>query len=194
MPANKLTRKESAMTPMSKKEAEERLLAIEKEVATLRQIINTPEKAPSLLFYPPEGNSYYQITSTNYGKLCILENAISYREKDQYVGSGNIFQSQEIAEEYAHAFNTFLLLRHQPGTVPADANEQWLIKLDLNTLKIRTVLTRALAWKLGRLTPCFSSQQAALDAVETVGVSAIVHMFNTFQHCKPFMQKESESC
>ena len=31
------------MTPISKKEAEERLLAIEKEVTVLRQIINTPE-------------------------------------------------------------------------------------------------------------------------------------------------------
>ena len=61
------------MTPMSKKEAEERLCVIEKEVAALRQIINTPEKAPSLLLCPPEGSPYYQIESDNYGKLCILE-------------------------------------------------------------------------------------------------------------------------
>src|SRR5690606_13974996 len=106
---------------MDKTKALERLTALESEASALRKIIEAPEPAPSLLTKPKlRSRVYYWAVGHTTGGGTLTTNSLQACSLDPEVYvTGNIFQTEALAQSYAEAIDTMLLLRHQPGTVPA---------------------------------------------------------------------------
>lgn len=180
---------------MDKSKALERLSALESEAQELRKIIEAPEPPPSLLTKPEPGiiQEYYCITSDlearrgsqMYGFEASTESVCFYTH-------GNLFQNVELASNYAKAFDTFLLLRHQPGTEPASNYAQYQLELDRarvssDTIDYKEFFVDAIArsiltTKANKFSPCFATLKDAERAKETIGQERLMHMFKTFHH------------
>lgn len=162
---------------MNKTEALTRLDALEAEARKLREITDAPESMPALL--PPDGTC---TISTCLGRFVGFASKYSSVDLDET----NRFPDVQTATDYAHAINTLLLLRHQPGTVPAKEHvTQWVVECDpayLNQLKANSFTQACI--KLSKLSPCFDSPNAAAAAIDIVGQDAILRMFRTFHHFK----------
>lgn len=172
---------------MDKSKALERLNALESEAKELRKIIEAPEAASSLLTKPVPLSSqayYWSLTHDAYdGTVSFQTSSRKAVVATEYSG-GNIFQSQELTEAYAEAFDTMLLLRHQPGTVTATWNlTQWVIQpSDDHMLTLEVDDWIGLASKSGFISPCFATESDALRAIKTVGEERILRMFKTLHH------------
>lgn len=170
---------------MNKTEALERLDAIELQAAELRRTINAPDLAPSLLTKPKpgSGDEYYGLDGYSTAPMGARMYLARETRMDKY-SHGNIFQSKELAASYAEAIETMLLLRHQLGTVPAGQWAQWMVEAsqDCATMVVRCVARTDMLSKIGKVSPCFSTERAARDAIDTIGPARILRMFKTFHH------------
>lgn len=173
--------KEKALQQL--KELESKSAEIEVEVAKLRKIIEAPDPAPSLLTKPVPGGCarYWTLSDGGFIELVArVKTAVS--GNPNYYTHGNIFQSEELAQAYADAIDTMLMLRHQPGTCPPSAKKnQWMIwpsDEKCNSLEFFTFYY--LASKCSMISPCFNSKDDALQAIEVVGKTRILNMFKTF--------------
>lgn len=168
---------------MDKSKTLERLNALESEAKELRKIIEAPEQPPSLLTKPEPGiqDITYRVSATGYGRLRSYTGAIVASNDGPY-NHGNNFQSEELADAYAEAFDTLLLLRHQPGTVAPTGAIQWLISVNFYLTTCSTLMEDNKFKKLTRITPCFASEEHAKQAIETVGEERILRMFKTLHH------------
>ena len=104
-------------------------------------------------------------------------------EDPKYYEGFAIFQSEEQAQAYAQALNTFLALRHQPGTVPPSQDHlQWSISVEEDFKFIADKGWWNLESKLLSIFPCFEYQKDATAAIEAIGQDALAHMVKTFGH------------
>lgn len=169
---------------MDKQQALAELAALKERADALEKIINAPEVAPSLLTKPEPGGGkrYYTIC----GRAKRITEAEQYHTNDpnpEVYKHGNIFTDLEIAEAYAEAVDTMLLLRHQPGTVAAkEGKEQFVIDIEGVSLRPFICPLEDLDMKAGYLSPCFITRKHAQDAVDAIGADRIVRMFKTFHH------------
>lgn len=165
---------------MNKQQALDRLSALENEAKALRDIIEAPEKQDSLLTKPvPESDEKYYTIGGIPPLGGFTPIARTARTLENKCLGGNFFQSQEIAGHYAKALNTFLLLRHQPGTdVPSDGRGQWFIELHEDNLLIGMVCR--IEYKINGISPPFTTRYFAEQAINAVGKDNIIHMFKTF--------------
>lgn len=101
-----------------------------------------------------------------------------------YEGTGgkHPFQSRELAENYAKAFNTFLKLRHQAGTVPSTLSPQYIIEWNFSEEGELIVVSSDLFYKFNTWSPCFEDKEAAEKAIEVITKDRIIHMVKTFSH------------
>ena len=168
---NKLAEMQCSIADLQKNISE-----AQKQAEELQKQINEPEKPNALLerVEAGVGNSYYTVTGYN----SVAYNQSNTDKEETY--KGNSFTTQEQAENYRKAFETFLELRRCTGTVKVKNNvEQYTIGLEYD-LSICTRSYRGLDSKGECLSPCFSTGTAALNAIETVGEENILHMFKTF--------------
>lgn len=91
----------------------------------------------------------------------------------------NSFQSGHISQAYAKAFETFLLLRHQPGTVKAEDGIQWLIRAREEG-GVYSDNFWCDSYKVDYISPCFKTKEHAEAAIQTIGEEQLMQMFNTF--------------
>lgn len=170
---------------MDKTAALTRLNALESEAQALRKILEAPEPAASLLTKPEPGNNdtYWAVGRTcgptyslSVGKMCATERDL------QAYSHGNLFQSKELAQAYAEAIDTMLLLRHQPGTVPAADLSQVYINTKDSGARCNTATDSNIFSKMYRLSPCFAIHEQAQAAIDVVGEQRILRMFKTFHH------------
>lgn len=172
------------------KELQAQAASIQIEVQTLRKIMEAPD---SLLTKPVPGSKQdYWIVGSGGPDGFNVEWCGAYTKEPEPYSSGNIFQSEECAENYAKAMDTLLLLRHQPGTEPAkDTRTQFVIEPDWQlseegnpSLYIKARELGGLIYKMARVSPCFKTMKDAKNAIEVVGAEAILHMFKTLHHVK----------
>lgn len=170
---------------MDKTQALARLTALESEALALRKIIEAPEPAKSLLTKPEPGSgkTYFAVTGNGisplhtYAYTAIATSPSAYQQ-------GSIFQTQTLAEAYAQAIETMLLLRHQPGTVPANSGTY---VLRVVTHYGQPILIKPDTWNstgfvASFISPCFDTEADAIAAINTVGEERILRMFKTFHH------------
>jgi len=171
---------------MDKSKALERLAALESEAKALRKIIEAPEVPTSLLTKPePEsGETHWEMfCSPQCGSLTGRSVSAGRASAYHYI-HGNIFQTSDLVENYSNAFNTFLLLRHQPGTVPTSNHTQFLIEMWVSC-GVPVVEPQARtdeASKMSKISPSFVTEEAAKRAIKTIGKNRLMHMFRTFHH------------
>ena len=136
---------------MNKEQALEKLDALEKEAQALRKIIEAPERLLEV------GDPYYT-----------------------YMCSIKVCPDRDITEEYHKAFNTFIQLRQQEGSEPANGGaDQYYIRLNRHGEVIIDFLYGKNS-KTQLISPCFKTWTYAENAINFVGKEAITHMFNTF--------------
>lgn len=161
---------------MNKPEAIARLDALEAEARKLREIIDAPD-VDGL----PLRNGGHFIETLNGGFTAYTPGCDSSHW-------ANSLPSRVCAESYATALNTFMKLRHQPGTVAARHDVlQWIIEVDypsLNRPELRIASYISLSNKTTRLSPCFNTKEAALNAAIAITRERIIDMFKTFHHVK----------
>lgn len=88
----------------------------------------------------------------------------------------NSFQDSDTAQAYAEAFNTMLGLRHCKGSVKAAGRVyQYTIDSYATVIDYTTITNKSQL-----ISPCYATEQDAINAIETVGKDAIIKMFNTF--------------
>ena len=151
----------------NKQEAKQQLEKLEAEVQKLKEIINKPEKAGSLL----EDGDYY--ISSYQGRL---EAFVLHFDTPNL----NRFPSKEIAQSYAEAFNTMLALRKCEGSVSTvNGKEQWFVRLALSLKDTETYAYPGNYSKIVTLSPSFSTKGYAQAAIDKVGKDNIIKMFKT---------------
>lgn len=174
---------------MDKSKALERLAALESEAAKLREIIEAPAPAPapSLLTKPKPGSEddYWIVEGVATEPLGWRQCCAQTHDPESYT-QGNIIQSEDLAAAYAEAFDTFLLLRHQPGTVSAgDVCFKYVIHIVDAVARgyYLSVDNVASSWlRTNQISPCFDSKESARAAIAAVGEDRILRMFKTFHH------------
>lgn len=91
------------------------------------------------------------------------------------------FGTIELAESYSKAFETFIKLRQCKGSEAAEGQEeQWMLEPMDDTVHIEH--WNSLDVKIKQLSPCFSTEEYAQAAIESVGEENILQMFKTFSH------------
>jgi len=171
------------MNNTTKQQALDKIKQLQEEMKKLEQIVNAPEEVGSLL-YKNARNSYepdYSISwSASTGLFHTFNVDKCMRNPPK---ASTTFQSQELTDNYAKAFNTFLALRHCEGSEPAvDKKEQWCIRVDCFSLKPDVCVYGMEYAKITELSPMFSSEEYARAAIDCVGEKNIIHMFKTFHH------------
>lgn len=163
---------------MHKEQAKARIETIEQELAALRQIID----APGALLPSPgvhTGETYWVLGSNT--PRGFIPRPFGAEHVEDYSALPNMFTNEEVARAYAEAIVTFLLLRRQPGTEPANNEElQWQIVPD--TVSVVCDSTVSLSRKVARISPCFESYDKANAAISTIGRDQITRMYRTFHH------------
>lgn len=170
---------------MDKHEALKRLDALESEAAALRKIIDAPEIAPSLLTKPEPGSGqpYYAIDGTAVQGTVVSGTYNACSSNPEAYRHGNIFTDRATAEAYAESIDTMLLLRHQPGTVPAVNDiEQFVIAPESYGTAPRVDSWRDIDTKAARLSPCFATREHAQAALDAIGADRIERMWKTLHH------------
>ena len=158
----------------NKAEALARLAALEAEAAALRNILEKPDTAPSLLKRKEDLLSVHRIGSEKFTLTgCNLSSKVG-----SFIYGENYFESLKQACDYAEAFETFLLLRRQPGTVKVvDGEPQWVVSGDVFPDSFQTR-----EYKLSKISPVFTNRANCEAAINAIGAERLHHMFNTFHH------------
>lgn len=167
---------------MNHTDALTKLAQLEKETKELRAILEKPESAGSLLTKPVPGKHepFWFLSESDDGLLLLPHEGQSSTSSKEFYKVGNIFQSEAIAQAYAEAIDTMLLLRHQDGTEEITAKIQYVIEPNdsIHGVYIENWLT---TWcKLRLISPCFVTEEAAQSAIATIGAERILRMFKTF--------------
>ena len=169
---------------MNKQQAKQQLDKLQLEMDKLKAIIEAPEpateKVASLLTKPVAGSGESYCSITTFGEEFRVAFSFACAMEGKRYACGNFFQTKELAENYAKAFNTFLQLRHCEGTVPSltDKN-QYFIEMDYGDALF--VDSTASSLKFGYVCPAFKTAELAKKAIDTVGSTNLIHMFKTFQ-------------
>ena len=153
----------------NKQEAKQQLEKLEAEVQKLKEIINKPEKAGSLL---PEEGTHCIFPSSGRLSTSGVETMFKY--------GVNRFPSEDIAQSYAEAFNTMLALRKCEGScTTVNGKEQWSIDIDQSLKDMEIYAYLGNYSKIINLSPSFSSKEYAQAAIDKVGKENIIKMFKT---------------
>ena len=148
----------------NKQEAKQQLEKLEAEVQKLKEIINKPEKAGSLI----EDGQYHIVNGGS--DLEIYPTGCTH--------GYNSFNDELIAQAYAEAFNTMLALRKCEGScTTVNGKEQWSIDIDQSLKGIETYAYSGNYSKIITLSPSFSSKEYAQAAIDKVGKENIIKMF-----------------
>lgn len=154
----------------NKEQAKQQLEKLEAEMQKLKEIINKPEKAGSMLGESGEYNALSQAGKFIGNKLppyCDTKGT-------------NRFESEAIAQAYAEAFNTMLELRKCEGS---EAAKEGIGQYTLVPSKCKTYLVihnfHDQDVKLFQISPAFTSAKYAQAAIDKVGKEKIIKMFNT---------------
>ena len=153
----------------NKQEAKQQLEKLEAEVQKLKEIINKPEKAVSLL----EEKGEYMVYNSD-GKFCAVRVAYPYD-----LGA-NRFTSAYIAQAYSEAFNTMLALRKCEGSECCiDGKFQSAIGVSPFLEDLRVFNYTSSYAKFDTTSPMFISKEYAQAAIDKVGKENIIKMFKT---------------
>lgn len=154
---------------MTHEQAVTRLAELEAELASLKATLTTTPPTPPRLIQPGR----YFITSGE-GGFETDNNSTPYTDP-------TTFATEDQAEAYADALNTLLLLRRQPGTVPAKHDTpRYLIRLDdSGTVGLVIESKRFLENQATYLSPCFTDAGSARTALDALGAERILAMFKT---------------
>ena len=148
----------------NKQEAKQQLEKLEAEVQKLKEIINKPEKAVSLL---------------EDGEWLMCLQPYHWRYGTQPVDPFN-FESSSIAQSYSEAFNTMLALRKCEGScTTVNGKDQWSIDIDVSLKDTEIYAYLGNYSKIIALSPSFSSKEYTQAAIDKVGKENIVKMFKT---------------
>lgn len=173
------------MNNTTKQQALDKIKELQEEMKKLEQIVNAPEKAGSLLYANTSGargNAYALTWDCGREKGFLSKNIYDPCRLIQDK-SKTTFQSQELADNYAKAFNTFLALRHCEGSEPVKSEtQQWSIVIDYTMTYLTVPCSTSTHYKVVELSPMFSSAKHAQAAINTVGEKNIIRMFKTFHH------------
>lgn len=184
---------------MDKTQAQARLAELDRasrkiqdETAALREILDAPE--PTRLLPRPKGAGsevyWVLIGDPSADGTGFRPDPRSVFTPGGRYDRGNVFTDLQVAQAYADALETFLMLRGQPGTEPARvAKTQYVIEpmCDSHTGRcfgVEVVNANNFRTKLARLSPCFGSEAYAKQAVNTLGTSDLIQMFTTFSHAE----------
>jgi len=157
--------KEPTMSTTSKQEAQQQLEKLQAEMDKLKEIINKPEKAGSLL----EDGEYRICGSHSEGLIA-----------SNYGFGVNSFKDLKLARDYAEAFMTMLELRKCEGSeAVVHGVSQYCIepKPMLSELYIESWNTSQ--QKVSLISPSFSKKEHAQAAIIKVGEDKIFKMFKT---------------
>lgn len=164
----------------------DRLSQLESEVTLIRAaLLAQPEPKPTSLLTKPEPGSEegYWFISGDWSGAVLLESAQANEDDPKYYEGGNMFQTDKLADAYAEAIETMLLLRHQPGTEPALAKKvQLVISPRFGPDRLQICEWSSMDIKAEYLSPCFQTQDAAQAAIDTIGADRILRMFKTLHH------------
>lgn len=148
----------------NKQEAKQQLEKLEAEVQKLKEIINKPEKAGSLL---------------EDGEWLMCLQPYHWRYGTQPVDPFN-FESSSIAQSYAEAFNTMLALRKCEGSECCiDDKFQSAIGISQSLEDLRVFNYTSSYAKFDSASPMFISEEYAQAAIDKVGKENIIKMFKT---------------
>jgi hypothetical protein len=162
---------------------QQQMKEMQEQLKKLQEVIEAPEEKTSLLQVPEagSGDKYGIIGNIIMDELAGITR-YAHSKRDREYTHGNVFQTQELAEEYAKAIDTMLLLRHQKGSVPVKDTEQYTIEEDDDSLVVES--WTCVFNKTRVISPCFETEEDALNAIQNVGEDNIKHMFATFHHTK----------
>lgn len=162
-------------------EVRDQIEDLECEALKLEQEIDRVQNQ-SRLFRPSPGSGvkYYSIGVGIYNQLTARANAATSSCPEDYETS-NIFQTFELANNYAKAIETLLELRHQPGVARAneEGTTQYIIIPPGEQDKVRTCECECTATKLAVISPQFESVESAENAIKAIGENRLMHMFKT---------------
>lgn len=83
---------------------------------------------------------------------------------------------------YAESLNTLVQLRQQEGTVPPRSGKQALIVARGIGEKVTPVFYGDMEKKVECISPCFSSYEYAIRAIQNIGAERILRMFKQLHH------------
>ena len=150
----------------NKQEAKQQLEKLEAEVQKLKEIINKPEKAGSLL-----ENGQYHLANNGSALVSYMTGS-----KHGY----NSFNDELIAQAYAEAFNTMLALRKCEGSECCiDDKFQSAIGISQSLEDLRVFDYTSSYAKFDSTSPMFISKEYAQAAIDKVGKDNIIKMFKT---------------
>ncbi len=159
---------------MNKQEALSRLTALEQEAKALREIIEAPDVAPSILPAEWNGKGGWYLSSSFAEAIPMCAGMEMIRE-DQ-----NFFDTKEEAQAWADAISTLIELRRQPGSeAPKEGVAQWVIERDLGVESWAVYYN-----KIERISPAFSTEEQARAAIDKIGRELLMQMFNTLHGVK----------
>lgn len=152
-------------------EARRELAQIAERQAELQKIVDAAPK--SLLEKHPSGSSAYYLTDGITGF-----HAVTGMKPFNDASDGNIFQSVDVADAYADALDTLLMLRHQPGSEAAiEGGVQCFIRDADGNIAVDT--WTSINYKTSCISPMFATFCDAQAAIDTIGADRILRMFRT---------------
>jgi hypothetical protein len=132
-------------------------LTKKEEAQALREIIEAPEPAGSLLpSMKLQGETCYYLREAARQSFW--------------------FKTHEQRDAYASAIDTLIELRRQPGTEKPNGNRQWVIANFEEGIDVSDHYSKQL--KLDMVSPCFSTEAQAQSAFEKIGADRLKQMFN----------------
>jgi hypothetical protein len=161
-------------TTANKAEAISRIEAIEKELQELKKVVEQEDKAEvdCLIASPVENHGEHFFIMDD-------DNSFSAESCGSYHQVGMHFADAEQCKLYAEALTTFILLRKQPGSEAAvSGKEQWTFQPEGATLE--SLYCNEYEYKICSISPWFSSEKAAYEAIKSLGAERILSMFKAF--------------
>lgn len=154
--------------------------SIERSLMDYTHIAPNP---PALVTGPRPGSraAYYGLQQAeDFRGLTPMSLEANNPDYDMYT-HGTTFSDAAQARAYADAIETLVLLRRQPGTVPAVNMNQPTIMVDTRHMVPSVVVRQGVGTKLSYVCPTFDSARSARRAIHTVGGRRIMRMMDTLQ-------------
>ena len=139
----------------------EKIEKLENEISKFKEQLNMPDE--SLLHKRKEDGAYFSIS--------------------ERVFNHDKFQTRELRDSYIKAIDIFLELRQQPGSEPIKETSQFTLFYYIEDNSIAIPELQSASIKIARgLFPCFSTKEAATNAIAAVGRNRIIEMCKIFGH------------